>query len=77
MRESGVSTPDRIATISKCSGKNVQKKPSIKKAISFLVAYLKNNVFTGTGFTFTFEGSIFTFVGIACDSPLPSFEEQP
>lgn len=61
----------------KRSGMNVQKKPSIKKAISFLVAYLKNNVFTGTGFTFSFEGSIFTFVGIACDSPLPSFEEQP
>lgn len=61
----------------KCNGMNVQKKPSMRKAISFLVAYLKNNVFTDTGFTFSFDGSIFTFVVVACDSPLPSFEEEP
>ena len=76
MRESGVRTPDSMATMNKSNSRmNIQKKPSSKKAISFLVAYLKNNVFTETGFTFSFDGSIFTSVGIVCESPFPSFDE--
>ena len=54
---------------------NVQKKPKNRKAISLLVAYLKNNVLTDTGFTFSCDGSTFTFAGRFGEVSSPVFEE--